>query len=40
MPHMGNTLKGWLYKKRLKVDVFGIAHPVMQKVILYFHFDH
>jgi hypothetical protein len=40
MPHMRNIPKGWLCKKRLKVHVFGIAHPSMQKVMLYPHFVH
>jgi hypothetical protein len=40
MPHMGNTPKGWLCKKRLKMNVFGIAHPAQNKVILFPYLDH
>jgi hypothetical protein len=40
MPHMGNTPKGWLCKKRLKMNIFGIAHPAQNKVILFPHLDY
>jgi hypothetical protein len=40
MPHIGNTPKGWLCKKHLKMNVFGIAHPAQNKVILFPHLDH
>jgi hypothetical protein len=40
MLYIGNTPKGMLYKKPLKMNVFGIAHPAHNKVILFPHLDH